>query len=135
MTYYELSPAYGRDYKTKADVIRAWQSGKDFQGDYSLSWAIVNINDIPKPCTVNLRYKGLRNIAVVKVPVGVVADPTSDKPIGNPRVSVTPRPPSVSTMQRWMLDGVAKATDGCEVEPDGRCEHGCDSWLLKMGVI
>lgn len=70
MTYYELSPAYGRDYKTKADVIAAWESGKDFEGDYTLGFKPVNIGDIPKPCTVNLRYKQNRAIAVVKVPVG-----------------------------------------------------------------
>jgi hypothetical protein len=25
--------------------------------------------------------------------------------------------------------------EGCEVEPDGRCEHGCPSVMLKLGVI
>jgi hypothetical protein len=25
--------------------------------------------------------------------------------------------------------------EGCEVEPDGRCEHGCPSVLLALGVI
>lgn len=24
---------------------------------------------------------------------------------------------------------------GCEVEPDGRCEHGCPSPLIAMGFI
>ena len=24
---------------------------------------------------------------------------------------------------------------GCEVEPDGRCEHGCPSPLLALGII
>ena len=44
-------------------------------------------------------------------------------------------PPSVKTMERWMCDGVARATDGCRVEPDGNCVHGHRSWLLIMGVI
>jgi len=65
--YYELTPAYGRDYKTKAEVIAAWEEGKDFEGDYSLGFMKVNKADIPKPCTVNLRYKGNRSVAVVKV--------------------------------------------------------------------
>ena len=26
-------------------------------------------------------------------------------------------------------------TEGCEVEPDGRCEHGCPSVLLALGLI
>jgi hypothetical protein len=34
-----------------------------------------------------------------------------------------------------MLDGDVEATDGCIVEPDGTCEHGCKSWLLVLGYI
>jgi len=33
------------------------------------------------------------------------------------------------------MDGVARATDGCKIEPDGVCIHGHPSWLLAMGVI
>lgn len=35
------------------------------------------------------------------------------------------------------LDSVVPAccTEGCEVEPDGRCEHGCPSVLLAIGII
>lgn len=66
--YYELTPAYGRDYKTKAEVIAAWEGGKDFEGDIFLGFRKVNKADIPKPCTVNLRYKRNRSVAVVKVP-------------------------------------------------------------------
>ncbi len=29
----------------------------------------------------------------------------------------------------------AMCTEGCEVEPDGHCPHGCPSLLLAMGVI
>lgn len=32
-------------------------------------------------------------------------------------------------------DGGCEATDGCWVEPDGHCQHGCPSWLVKLGVI
>lgn len=44
------------------------------------------------------------------------------------------RPP-IATMERWMSKGLAKATDGCEVEPDGTCPHGKQSWLLVLGYI
>ena len=43
--------------------------------------------------------------------------------------------PSIKTMEHWLCDGVAKATDGCEVEPDGICSHGKKSWLLQLGLI
>jgi hypothetical protein len=43
--------------------------------------------------------------------------------------------PSYAKMEAWMDRGIAKATDGCWVEPDGTCEHGCRSWMLVLGVI
>ena len=46
--------------------------------------------------------------------------------------SLKPRP-SIATMERWLEAGVAKATDGCRVEPDGTCPHGKRSWLVVLG--
>jgi hypothetical protein len=43
--------------------------------------------------------------------------------------------PSLSQIREWLVDGSCEATDGCIVEPDGTCEHGCQSWLLVMGMI
>ena len=45
----------------------------------------------------------------------------------------TMKPPSLTTMEKWAEDGKCKATDGCWVEPDGVCPHGCQSWMLKLG--
>ena len=45
------------------------------------------------------------------------------------------KPPSLGTMNRWSMDGVAKAVDGSRVEPDGFASSGAPSWLLVMGVI
>ena len=47
----------------------------------------------------------------------------------------TGKRPSVATMEKWVERGVARATDGCRVEPDGRCPHGAESWLLVLGMI
>jgi hypothetical protein len=43
--------------------------------------------------------------------------------------------PSLKTLEQWDLDGVAKATDGCRVEPDGTCPHGKQSWFIVLGLI
>ncbi len=67
MTFFELTPAYGRDYKTAAEVKHAWTSGKDFAGDYQLGFKPVNIADIPKPSTVLLRYRANTQVTSVKV--------------------------------------------------------------------
>lgn len=47
----------------------------------------------------------------------------------------TEKRPSLRKMESWMNDGVAEATDGCRVEPDGICEHGHSSWFLVLGMI
>jgi hypothetical protein len=44
-------------------------------------------------------------------------------------------PPTLATMERWSDNGIARATDGCRVEPDGTCPHGHKSWLLVLGCI
>jgi len=43
--------------------------------------------------------------------------------------------PSDEQLTEWLADGTCEATDGCIVEPDGTCEHGCESWLLVYGLI
>lgn len=45
------------------------------------------------------------------------------------------RLPSINTLAKWNMDGVAKAVDGSRVEPDGFSPKGAPSWLLVMGFI
>ena len=127
MSYYELTPAYGRDYKSAAEAKAAWNAGKDFTGDYSMGFQLVNKPQVDIGSTVLLRYKRNTQVASVKV--------TNHDLTPEPVKASGKKPPSVGTMQRWMMDGVAKATDGCEVEPDGECRHGKKSWLLEMGLV
>ena len=72
MSFLTLVPAYGRDYKSKKDVITAWESGKDFlicdisnpdDGRY------VNIDqsDMLGKITLNIRYKKLTQVCQVKI--------------------------------------------------------------------
>ena len=43
--------------------------------------------------------------------------------------------PSNKTLEKWMNDGVARALDGCRIEPDGTCEHDAPSWLIALHMI
>ncbi len=43
--------------------------------------------------------------------------------------------PSIEELTDWQNDCGCEATDGCWVEPDGECEHGHPSWLLRLGYI
>lgn len=46
-----------------------------------------------------------------------------------------PDAPSWGEVKAMSWDGIAEAIDGCTVEPDGKCIHGCPSWPLKMGIV
>lgn len=65
--FFELTPAYGRDYKTAKAVKEDFAANKDFRGDYQMGFALVNRDQIPAGATVLLRYK--RNTAVTSVKV------------------------------------------------------------------
>ncbi len=43
--------------------------------------------------------------------------------------------PTIATVEKWSNDGIAKAVDGCRVEPDGTCPHGYQSWMIVLGFI
>ena len=43
--------------------------------------------------------------------------------------------PRMEELQEMVFDSVCEATDGCSIEPDGVCEHGHPSWLIKLGLI
>lgn len=44
--------------------------------------------------------------------------------------------PSLKTIEKMVCGETdCKATDGCVVEPDGKCPHGHSSWLRVTGMI
>lgn len=43
--------------------------------------------------------------------------------------------PSTDELEEMVDEGIALATDGCSVEPDGVCPHGAESWLIALGMI
>ena len=66
--YYELAPAYGRDYKNRKEVTDAFLGGKDFEGDFQMGFKPCGISDFKPGDCVNLRYARLTKVAVVRVP-------------------------------------------------------------------
>lgn len=63
---------------------------------------------------------------------GIKWDPGSNVDPCSPDESQTP---DLDTLIAWADEGMCEATDGCVVEPDGTCPHGCRSWLLELGLI
>lgn len=43
--------------------------------------------------------------------------------------------PSLNEIGAMVLGNTSRATDGCEVELDGTCPHGCPSWLIELGIL
>jgi hypothetical protein len=63
-----LTPAYGRDYKNKKDAEADFRAGKDFQiQDTQLGNGYCSIRDFESGVTVELRYKSLTMLTMVKV--------------------------------------------------------------------
>jgi hypothetical protein len=51
------------------------------------------------------------------------------------KVTVCEKPPATETMEKWVMAGTARATDGCKVEYDGECCHGHKSWFVVMKLV
>jgi hypothetical protein len=63
--YVEVVPAYGRDYKSKKEVLADWKAEKDFQ--IASTGQYCSIRDFAVGVTVNLRYKKQTQVAPAKV--------------------------------------------------------------------
>lgn len=69
MNFFELAPAYGRDYRNAAAAKADWLADKDWNGDYQLGFKPVNRTDLrrafPGGFSVTLRYDRNRKLTVV----------------------------------------------------------------------
>ena len=45
------------------------------------------------------------------------------------------RVPTIATLNKWSVQGRARALDGAWVEPDGYSPTGAPSWLIALGLI
>lgn len=59
-----FSPAYGRDYKSKAEVVAAFEAGKDFMFNSYNGDGYASIADVAPGARVQLRYAGQRKVTV-----------------------------------------------------------------------
>lgn len=68
MKYLSAVPAYGRDYKSKTEVQKDWDAGKDFLIQDMRESGYANKDTVElKGCTLNIRYKKLTMVHVIKV--------------------------------------------------------------------
>lgn len=69
MDYITITPAYGRDYKLKKEVLADWNAGKDFRVNtfgHPHDGRYLNKNDAPQGAVINVRYKNLTQVCVIK---------------------------------------------------------------------
>jgi hypothetical protein len=69
-----LTPAYGRDYKSKAEVVAAFEAGKDFTLNSPWNTTLCSIRDFGVGQTVQIRYAKLSKVLTHKVKSREVAD-------------------------------------------------------------
>ena len=65
-----VSAAYGRDFKSKKEILNYWNLNRDFQNlGINCYGSLVNKEDAKrfKVGFLNVRYKNLMNIAVIDV--------------------------------------------------------------------
>lgn len=76
MRYLTVEPTYGRDYKSKKELLADWEAGKDFRiTDISsrFNGAAINkedaVNDVVEkgPLTIKARYKKQAQVAMIEV--------------------------------------------------------------------
>jgi len=78
---------------------------------------------------------------IVNQGVEVLADATDrlDALLAGIQTGQWPEPtvaqPDMDTLEQWMWEGIAEATDGCPIEVDGTCIHGHRSWFLVLGFV
>lgn len=63
--YVSAVPAYGRDYKSKKEVLADWNAGKDFLTVGIGGGGYVSKADKPAGVTLNIRYKNQTQVCVI----------------------------------------------------------------------
>ncbi len=65
-----VSPAYGRDYKSKDEAIKDFKDGKDFMCEAVEGMPVgryCSIRDFPYGTVVSIRYGKLRKQAIITI--------------------------------------------------------------------
>ena len=65
-----LSPAYGRDYRTKEEAIKAFEEGKDFliRGTFPFmpTGSYASKGELNEGDEIRIRYNNLENVVIVR---------------------------------------------------------------------
>lgn len=131
-----IQGAYGRDYKTAQALLEDFVSGKDVRATnpvVGLMGTLISLHDLPKigVSSLAVRFNKDRDVAVAKVvDIYITLEGVQ---VLKPKTHASV--PTTEQLESWVMDGDCEATDGCIVEPDGHCEHGKPSWLLKLGFM
>lgn len=70
MATHTVVPAYGRDYKSKAEVMKDWNDNKDFKMvDFGQAFSYINKADKAKYApndTIKVRYDKMRKVMLIE---------------------------------------------------------------------
>lgn len=72
LTNVVLTPAYGRDYKSRKAIIEDLNAGKDFTANSPNGAGYCSVRDLADG-SFQVRYKQIRSVATVKILNGVAS--------------------------------------------------------------
>lgn len=82
---------------------------------------------LPQGLEVNARpHPEMDNVALVTV------DNSREYKL---RITSIKKPPSLKTLEKYVMDGISRSVSGAKVEPDGKDADGWASWLMVVGVM
>jgi len=132
MTTLTLTPAYGRDYTSKAAVLKDWQAGKDFQianAFHKDDGRYINKQDADRDgISASIRYKGQTRIVIIKPEKPETVTPASNggmhASITIDRVTAAVESEMFGTDNPGFCHACGESAEGCE--PDAR-NYTCGS--------
>jgi hypothetical protein len=107
------------------------------QGGDAATLALIGAYD-PSQEFVTVLIKTENRVSTYRVQVVTRAageEAAREAELGQEATTTTVEPPDLETLMAWEAEGGCEATDGCWVEVDGVCPHGCQSWFLELGLI
>lgn len=65
-----LTPAFGRDYKNRASILRDLNDGRDFTMNSNHGFGYCSIRDLQDGCSFQVRDKSFRKVWTIKIQNG-----------------------------------------------------------------
>ena len=121
-------------YLDQVALEQGWDEDiQQMVSEYDPSWEMVTslLKSQERVCTYRMKIIASESLS------DAGDNPTWPAQEPEPVVEADSEPPDLATLIAWEEEGGCEAAcpHHCWVQPDGTCPHGCNSWLLELGLI